>query len=44
MDRDIPVRLFLTEITGDRRAGLLHRGGARRERIVTLATSCTEAR
>jgi len=44
MDRDIPVRIFLTEVIGDRRAGLLHRGGARRVRIVTLTTSCTEAR
>ena len=44
MDRDIPVRISFTELTGDRRAWLLHRGSASRVRIVTLATFCTEAR
>jgi hypothetical protein len=43
MDRDIPVRISLTELTGDRRVWLLHRGSASRVWIVTLATFCTEA-
>jgi hypothetical protein len=43
MDRDIPVRISLTELTADRRAWLLHRGSASRVRIVTLAALCTEA-
>jgi hypothetical protein len=44
MDRDIPVCISLTELLGDRRVWLLHRGSAGRVRIVTLATFCTEAR
>jgi hypothetical protein len=44
MDRDIPVRISLTELTGDRRVWLLHRGSTSCVWIITLATSCTEVR
>jgi hypothetical protein len=44
MDRDIPIRISLTELTSDRRAGLLHRGRASCVRIATRATFVTEAR
>jgi hypothetical protein len=38
MDRGIPVRISLTELTGNRRAWLLPRASASRLRIITLAT------
>lgn len=44
MNRDIPVRISLTELTGNRRVWLLHRRSTSRMQIVTLATFCTEAR